>query len=372
VIPLARPDITEEDIAAVAAVLRTGQLIQGQRVAEFEQSVSRVVGGGEVVAVSNGTAALHLTLLAAGIRDGDEVAVPTFSWPATANAVVMSGARPVFVDIERRTFGMDAEALAKVVLRSPRLRAVIPVHAFGHMADMNAIVHAVDGRDIMIIEDAACALGASRDGVAAGARGNAGCFSFHPRKAATTGEGGAVRTAEPGLAAELRRLRNHGIESGTRPPDFVTAGLNNRMTEFQAALGVSQLNRYADLVRARRDRAAVYDELLADMPVETPAPVSADAHVYQAYVVMLEREAATRRTSIIEEMRNAGVETSIGTYHIPLLTHYRRTLGHGPGDFPVGEDIAARALALPLSTSLTAGEQEFVCDTLHRVLAGAR
>jgi dTDP-4-amino-4,6-dideoxygalactose transaminase len=182
VIRLARPHITDEDIAAVIDVLKTGQLVQGKTVQEFERRIADYTDGGELTAVCNGTRALHLSLLALGIGAGDRVGVAAYSWPATANAVVVAGALPVFIDIETTTMGMDPVALERILQRGEPLHALIPVHAFGQMADMNAIMTIAGAHGIPVIEDAACALGASLDGRAAGAWGTLGCFSFHPRK----------------------------------------------------------------------------------------------------------------------------------------------------------------------------------------------
>lgn len=368
-IRLGRPDITEADIAAVADVLRTGQLVQGHHVAAFETAISRYAAGGEIVAVSNGTAALHLALRALGVGPGDQVGVATFSWPATANTIVLCGARPVFIDIEPVTFGMDPSALEHVVRRGARLAALLPVHAFGNMANMPAITALADAYGVPVIEDAACALGAVLEDRAAGSWGRMGCFSFHPRKAATTGEGGAIRTADPGLARTLRILRNHGQDPDAAAPDFVAAGFNQRLTEFQGALGVSQLSRYDTLLAARREQASRYDRLLEGLPVERPSALCDGAHVYQSYVIRLQGDAVRRRNEIIVSLRQQGIETNLGTHHVPLLSFYRKTLGHAPGDFPETDRVAASTLALPLHAALDQEDQGAVVSALARELA---
>jgi dTDP-4-amino-4,6-dideoxygalactose transaminase len=368
VIRLARPDITEADIAAVAEVLRSGQLVQGAQVAAFERAVARYTEGGDVVAVSNGTAALHLALLALGVVPGDRIGVATFSWPATANVIVLCGARPVFIDIEPVTLGMDPDALERVLQRGPGLRALLPVHAFGNMANMRVIMTLADAHGLPVIEDAACALGAVLDGRPAGSWGRMGCFSFHPRKAATTGEGGAIRTTDRELVRIARSLRNHGQDPDAATPDFITAGFNMRLTEFQAALGQSQLARYGSLLLTRRDQARRYDELLARLPLERPTALQTGSHVYQSYVVLLDGRAAERRDAIIGSLREQGIETNIGTHHMPLLTHFRRVYGHARGEFPVTDRVAASALALPLHPSLTPEDQQAVASALGREL----
>ena len=366
-IRLARPEITDGDVAAVVDVLKTGHLVQGKTVREFEQCIAEHTDGGEVVAVCNGTAALHLALLSIGIGAGHRVGVAAFSWPATANAVVVTGARPVFIDIERDTMGMDPAALEKV-LRAERLDALIPVHAFGQLANMSAIMTIADAHHVPVIEDAACSLGATLEGRAAGSWGTLGCFSFHPRKAATTGEGGAVRTTNASLARKIRVLRNHGLDPDVSAPDFIEAGFNLRLTEFQAALGISQLQRYRDVVAVRRRLAKRYAVLLADLPLTLPGAVDAGSHIFQSYVVRLDRPLASRRPAILASLREQGVEANVGTHHMPLITYYRREFGFGSGDFPVTDDVAASAIALPMHTYLTDVEQETVARALGKAI----
>jgi dTDP-4-amino-4,6-dideoxygalactose transaminase len=368
VIRLAHPPIDERDLAAVAAVLRSGWLIQGPEVRAFEAETARLAGAAHGVAVSNGTAALHLALLAMDIGAGDEVAVAAYSWPATANAVVLCGGTPVFVDIESRTGGMDPERLAQLLRARPSIRAVLPVHAFGGFCDMPPIRAAADGLGIPVLEDSACALGARLCGRPAGSWGAAACFSFHARKVITTGEGGAVVTDDEALANKVRTLRNHGLDPTSAEPDFVTAGFNLRMTEFQGALGRLQLAKLPDLIAAHRRAAQWYAELLAPVPVELPAALEPEAHVYQAYVVLLPRAAAARRRDVFARLKAAGVEATIGTYHIPLTSYFRRTGGHKPGDFPVTDDIAARGVALPMHHALSRDDAAQVVQALTTAL----
>jgi dTDP-4-amino-4,6-dideoxygalactose transaminase len=367
-IRLAVPQIGDEDIDAVAAVLRTGQLVQGEQVRRFEACVAEAAGATHAVACANGTAALQLALLAVGVGSGDVVAVAAYSWPATANAIVLCGATPLFVDVDPRTFNMAPAALEAALARTPQTRAVLPVHAFGRMADVEAIGAVAESCGAMVVEDAACALGAARRGRGAGTWGAAGCFSFHPRKNVTTGEGGAVTTDDAEVAKRMRALRNHGLDPDAPAPDFITAGYNLRLTEFQAALGVTQMAKLAALVYERRRLAGVYDTLLAGTPVDAPVPGPAEEHVLQSYVVLLPPGAAPHRAALIAAMRERGVETTIGTYHMPLTTYYRRRFGFGPGDFPVTDDVAARALTLPLHAALTEADQRHVVSALLELL----
>ncbi|HEX8723393.1 MAG TPA: DegT/DnrJ/EryC1/StrS family aminotransferase [Pyrinomonadaceae bacterium] len=366
-IRLAVPSIGEEDLAAVREALASGYLVQGARVAAFEEAVAVYVGARHAVAVSNCTSALLLALMALGVGPGDRVGVTTYSWPATANVIALCGAEPVFVEIDAATYNMDPGRLEEA-LACHELKAVLPVHAFGGMADMGRIMEAAGRRGVPVVEDAACALGAEQGGARAGTFGLMGCFSFHPRKAVTTGEGGVITTDDDALARRLRALRNHGQDPEAPAPDFILPGHNMRLTEFQAALGSTQLAKVERIIASRRAAAARYDELLGGGAVTTPRALEGTRHVYQSYVVLLPREAAPRRAEIIAALKARGVETTIGTYHMPLTSYFRGRGGFAPGDFPVTDDVAARALSLPLFEGITAEEQEAVASALEEAV----
>lgn len=366
-IRLAVPAVDESDVEAVRDVLLSGHLVQGPRVAEFERVVGTWAQTSAGVAVSNCTAALHLALLAIGVGHGDRVAVTAFSWPATANVIVLCGAEPVFVDVDPLTFNMDPVAL-RLALQRGRVKAVLPVHVFGCMADMPKINAIADEFGVPVIEDAACALGAELGGKRAGSWGIAGCFSFHPRKAVTTGEGGMVATSDAAIARTCRALRNHGMDPDANVPDFIMPGFNLRLTEFQAALGLVQMGKLSTLIASRRCQASLYNELLSDSELQLPVVADAAAHVYQSYVVLLPRSLAAHRGEIIARLKVAGVETTIGTYHMPMTTFFRRHSESRPGMFPVVDDVSARALALPVFASLTDDQQRQVAATLLNAL----
>jgi dTDP-4-amino-4,6-dideoxygalactose transaminase len=348
----------------MAEVLRTGYLVQGEQVRAFESQIANVVGSSEVIAVSSGTAALHLALLSLGIGPDDRVAVPTYSWPATANAVGLCGARPLFIDIDERTFNMDPAALAKTMRQSEKVRAVLPVHAFGGMADMSSIAEIAARHDAQIVEDAACALGAVLQSRPAGAWGVLGCFSFHPRKVITTGEGGAITTSKPELARQVRALRNHGLDPLAASPDFIAAGLNYRLTEFQAAMGVVQMARLSEFLEHRRSAAREYDRLLEGTGIRSPLALEPSAHTYQAYVVLLPRSLAGRQAQIISRLRSRSIEVGIGTHHIPLTRFWSKRGGYASGQFPITDDVAARAVALPMHSKITPEDQQQVVAAL--------
>jgi perosamine synthetase len=362
-IRLTIPAIDEDDLRAVREVLASGYLVQGRRVAEFEEIVAQYVGTEHAVAVSNCTAALHLTLLALGVGPGDRVAVPTYSWPATANVVALCGAEPLFIEIEPDTYNMDPDAL-EVALSSTKVKAVMPVHVFGAIADMPRINDIAERYGASVVEDAACALGAALENKKAGAWGLMGCFSFHPRKAITTGEGGMITTNDSSLVTKLRALRNHGQDPDATTPDFVLPGYNLRLTEFQAALGTSQMSKLEHIIEGRRAQAANYDRLLKGEGLKTPASAAKSGHVFQSYVVLVPTRLASRRTEIIGTLRQHGVEATIGTYHLPLTTYFRQQGGYAIGDFPVTDDVATRAISLPMFEGLTLAQQEQVANEL--------
>lgn len=349
-IRLARPDVGEEELAAVAAVLATGQLTMGPLVGELECAIAGAVGTADAVAVSSGTAALHLALLALGVGPGDEVIVPAYTFPATANAVELTGARAVLVDVDPATFLVRPERVGDAL--TPRTRAVIPVHLFGRPVAWEELQTVVP-QDVALVEDAAGALGARYRGTPCGALGVLGCLSFHPRKIVTTGEGGAVTTDEAELAAAVRRLRHHGITTASGAADIPAPGFNFRLADVLCALGLPQLARLEALLAARERVAGWYEERLAHL-VATPGAEEGDRHGWQAYVVALDR-----RDEALEALRAQGIEAQIGTYAVNRLSAYRDR-----GAFPGADRAFAHALALPFAATTTEDEVERVCAAL--------
>jgi dTDP-4-amino-4,6-dideoxygalactose transaminase len=346
-IRLARPDVGEAELAAIAAVVDTGQLTMGPKVAEFEASIAEAVGTAYAAAVSSGTAALHLALLALEIGPGDEVIVPAYTFPATANVVELCGARAVLVDVDPDTFNLDVAAVAAAV--SSRTRAVMAVHLFGRPVEWEALQTAVP-QEVALVEDAAGALGASYRGTPCGALGVAACLSFHPRKIVTTGEGGAVTTDEAALDAAVRRLRHHGWAT---LGDMPAPGFNYRLPDLLCALGIPQVARLDELLAARERVAGWYTERL-EHHVLTPSAADGDRHGWQAYVIQL-----GQRDEALVALRDAGIEAQIGTWALHRLEPYRDR-----GAFP-GADLAfERALALPFAATTTEEEVERVASVL--------
>jgi perosamine synthetase len=346
VIRLAWPDLGEAELAAVAEVFESGQLTMGPKVAEFEGALADACGVDHAVAVSSGTAALHLSVLALGIGAGEEVIVPAYTFPATANVVALAGAKPVLVDVDPETMNVRPEAVADAV--TERTRAVLVVHLFGRPARWEEIEAAVP-EHVELLEDAAGALGARRGNRPCGGLGRLGCLSFHPRKIVTTGEGGAVTTNDPDLAETVRSMRHHGW----RGADMPAPGLNYRLPDILCALGSSQLSRLESLLAERERLAAAYTERLAGV-VETPTADAGDRHGFQAYVVGLDR-----RDEALEALHEAGIQAQIGTYALHRLAAYR-----DQGPFPGADACYERALALPFHNRLTDEDVERVSSVL--------
>jgi len=346
-IRLARPDVGDAELAAIERVVRSGQLTMGPTVAEFEAAVAGAVGTAHAAAVSSGTAALHLALLALDIRAGDEVVVPAYTFPASANAVELCGAKAVLVDVDPDTFVLDPGAVAAAI--TARTRAVMAVHLFGRPVAWEALQSAVP-QDVALVEDAAGALGARYRGTSCGALGVVACVSFHPRKIVTTGEGGAVTTDEAALDSAVRRLRHHGWAA---LGDMPTPGYNYRLPDLLCAVGIPQLARLEELLAARERVAGWYTERLEHF-VLTPSAEEGDRHGWQAYVVQLER-----RDEALEALRAAGIEAQIGTWALHRLAPYR-----DQGAFPGADRAFERALALPFATTTTDDEVERVAAVL--------
>jgi len=375
-IQLTIPSIDEEDLRAVREVLASGHLVQGSQVAAFESHVAERAGTGFAVAVSNCTAALHLSLLALGVQAGDLVIVTAYSWVATANVIELCGAHPVFVDIRPDTFNMDPSVLESVLKRlmgnretARRVKAILPVHAFGLMAGMTEIMDLADRYGIPVVEDGACALGASLEGRPAGSWGRLGCFSFHPRKAVTTGEGGMIAGNDGELIRRLKALRNHGQDPHSPSPDFILPGLNYRMTEFQAALGITQMKKLDHIISSRKKLAQDYEEFLRETSLTLPVVPPGHSPVFQSYVVLLPKEDSAFRNDLIARLKEGGVEAAIGTWNMPMTSFFRARYGFKKGDFPVADHVFARSLTLPLYAHMTRSDQEKVTGELKKSLA---
>jgi perosamine synthetase len=366
VLRLSLPHIDEAGIAAAVAVLRSGQLVHGAHGQAFEREIEAWLGCDHAVLVSSGTAALHLALVALGIGPGDAVLVPDFTFPATANVVRLVGARPVLVDVDERSYCATPQAMAEACAawQGPeRLRAMMPVHEFGYPVDMTAMRPLAVQYGLKVVEDAACAIGAGHGGVPVGTLGDIGCFSLHPRKTLTTGEGGILTTNDAALAQRLRRLRNHGMERGTDGMTFHEAGFNYRLTDIQSALVRTQLPQLRGWIEARRSLAAAYR--LALQPLEARGrltlPAEHAGHSWQTFMVVL--AAGIDRGGVIERLAETGIEANLGAQCLSALPPFA-TPAPAPGGTALR--LFRQGLALPFCEQYGAAEVGRVAEALTR------
>jgi perosamine synthetase len=368
-IPLSAPDIAEADIEAVVNVLRTPRLSLGPKMEKFEEAVANYTGVPYAVALSSGTAGLHLGLAALGIGQGDEVILPSFTFIAVAHAVLYRRATPVFADIDPGTLNLTPESVASAI--TPRTRAIIVVHTFGCPVDLDPIVHIAARHGVKVIEDACEALGAEYRGRKAGGIGDFGVFGFYPNKPITTGEGGMVVTRDGQLADTIRALRNQGRRTADGWLDHSLLGYNYRLSEINCALGLSQMNRLDSILARRENRAACYREHLRTVP-ELTLPIFETPDGRVCWFVFVVRLAAgftqADRDGITSYMASRGI--GCGSYFAPV---HRQPLyaGYAGGgrDLTVTEQVAPRTLALPFFNRLTDGEIAEVCATLREAIA---
>lgn len=359
----------DEELAAVKAVLDSGYLTQGPRAAELEELIAAYVDVPYAFAVSSATTGLHLALAALDVQPGDEVVIPDFSFPATANVVVQQGAIPVFVDIEPGTFNMDPTALESAI--TSRTTAIMPVHAFGLIADMDPINAIAAAHGFPVIEDAACALSATYKGRAAGSIGTAGVFSFHPRKIITTGEGGMITTDDASLADRLRVLRTHGAVRGDLFMSFVEAGYNYRLSDVHSAIGVAQMAKLDLIVERRQVLAAGLTERVAAIEgVTAPRVPEGSRHSFQSFVVQLDDD--IERDDVIRSMKERDIETTLGTYSMHLQPYFRERFGIADSALPNATRAHNGALTLPLYPQLGDDDLDSIADALRESVELAR
>lgn len=376
-IPVMRPTIGEEEGAAAAAAIASGWVAQGPRVRELEREFAAAVDGADAIAVSSGTAALHIALLLAGVGPGDDVVAPSLSFIATANAVRCTGATPVFADVDPETQNLTAATVAERL--TGRTKAVVLVHQAGVPADVAALHELLDPLGIALVEDAACAAGSTFRGAPIGAHSPLVTFSFHPRKLLTTGEGGMVVVDSAAKGERGRRLREHGMSvdaasraAAERPivESYLETGFNYRMTDIQAAVGLVQLGRLEGIVARRRERAARYRELLADIPgLRTIADPPYGTTNYQSFWVVLPEDCPTTQEEVLELLLRDGVSARRGIMAAHLEPAYA---DHPHGPLPVTEELTRRSLVLPLHDELDDDGQDLVVEALAAaIVAGA-
>ena len=376
-IPIAVPCLGEEEWQAIREPLLSGWLTQGPKVSQFERTFAVRHHVNHALAVTSCTTGLHLALAALGIGPGDEVIVPAFTWVATANVVLYCGATPIFCDVDRTTFNIKVEDISSKI--TPRTKAIIPVHLFGLCADIDAIRAAVPSH-VKILEDAACAAGASYKGRPAGSIGDMAVFSFHPRKSITTGEGGMVTTNNSEFAGLAEIMRNHGAEiseevrhNSAKPyllPDFKMLGFNYRMTDLQAAVGIVQLSKLDPFIVERQAWADYYKEHFKDIPWLIPQKVSdyATQHAWQAFVCYVDPDTAPMsRNDMMDILQQKGIATRPGTHAVHMLSFYKEKYDISADDFPGARDCDQYTMAIPLHNKMTKEDFDYVIESIKRI-----
>jgi perosamine synthetase len=391
-VPMSGPDITDLEVSSVSAVLASGCLSLGPQLEEFERQTARLIGVRHAIAVSSGTAGLHLATIAAGVGPGDLVITTPFSFVASANCVLYERGIPVFVDVDPATGNLDPElvdqAVRDLLSGGParrrwlppafrdngdgvgRLKAILPVHAFGQPADMDPLVNVARAHGLTVIEDACEAIGATYKQQNAGAMGDVGVFAFYPNKQMTTGEGGMIVTNNDDWAAQFRSLRNQGRDTMNQWLQHDRLGYNYRMSELSAALGVAQLSRFDDLLEARDRVARAYTERLSRLPwLTTPSVASSTTRLsWFAYVVRIAE--GINRERLMESLAAHGVPSRPYFSPIHLQPFYQERFGYTRGDFPITEKLGDTSLALPFSARMTSAQIKHVCDALISSVAG--
>lgn len=354
-IPLIKPDLQYDEVAqGIKDVIDSGQLTSGKNVAEFEKKFAEYVGVKYAITTTSATTALHMALVARGIGPGDEVLVSDFTFPASGNAIIQCGAIPVLVDCMEGRFDLNFEDARKKI--SERTKAIMVVHPFGQPVSYDRLSAFAEETGLWVLEDAACAISSHSNGVKCGAMGDAACFSFHPRKILTTGEGGMITTNDDALYEKVTILRSHGGSRSEVGFSFVENGYNYRMSEIQAVLGLEQLNRIDEIVEERRRIARLYIEAFKDMPeISIPLITDEKGCSFQSFVILLDDK--IDRNRVIAKMREQGIETMLGTYAM----HTHPAFSEFSGSMPHALRAQDKSLTLPLYAGM---ERE---DILHIV-----
>lgn len=364
-IPLAKPSFSDREMQLVKEVLDSGWVAQGPKVKEFEQAFANYVGAKYALSVNSATSALHCAVESLGITKGDEVIIPDYTFPATGNAVLYAGAKPVIADVCPETFNIEPSKVEELI--ADRTKAVIPVHTFGNPADMDRIIKIAKKNNLRLIEDAACGHGAEYKNKKAGTFGDVSCFSFHGRKILTTGEGGMITTSNEKIYNKIKKFRSHGMEVGAferedvfELPSFETLGYNYRMSDIAAAIGLAQLSKLDRFIAERRELAKYYDKRIKEekLPLKPQKEQDGAEHVYQSYVVVIQK--AGLRDKVIMSLKKKNISSTIGTYSLSKLPLFK-------GSCPTGNYLFENSIALPMFNGLTKENIDEVIKTLANI-----
>lgn len=375
IIPISLPSMGQEEWEATKEPIFSGWITQGPKVAEFEKLFAQRHKVKHAIAVSNCTTALHIALVALDVKAGDEVIVPAFTWVSTANAIMYCGATPVFIDIDIKTFNIDTNQLKSKI--TSMTKAVIPVHLFGLCANIDEIKKIAP--QLKIVEDGACAAGAGIADRPAGSLGDIGCFSFHPRKSVTTGEGGMLTTNNDELAEKMNMLRNHGASiseeqrhKGPKPyilPEFDMVGFNYRMTDIQGAVGVVQMKKLDMFIDERQKWADYYEKELSDIKwLKTPFVPSGYKHGWQSYVLFIDESVSPmKRNDLMELLQQNGISTRPGTHAVHMLGYYKKAFGIKPGDYPNAYAANEYSMSIPLHNKMVKEDFEYIVNIIKSI-----
>lgn len=400
--PVTKPYFTEEEVQLISESLNSGWVAQGPKVAEFEKQIAKHEGVAEGVATTSCTTALHLAMVAQGLGTGMDAIAPAFTFVATENAIVMTGAVPVLCDIRQDTFNIDTEKLRIIIETQYESKAgrlinketgnvlwgIVPVHEFGLCCDIHEINKIAKEYALTVVEDAACALGAKINGIHQGAFGNTSCISFHPRKSITTGEGGMVMTDDSIMAKRMRELRTHGstVSADARDkgkgfllPEFNEAGYNYRMTDVQGAMGLAQIKKLDMIIEEKRKGATIYNELISNILPEFITPMEPEGyfHTYQSYVCMLNlkalgidsvKEGGNYRNALLEKLENIGIVTRQGTHAVHMLGYYKNRFGYVPEDYVNAYACDHLSITLPLYVGISKEDQEDIICNIRKTI----
>ena len=378
-VPIAKTSLLDNEIDSVLEPLSNGWLVQGPKVNEFESKWSNFTKSHNSIAVTSCTTALHLSLAALGFGPDDEAIVPAFTWISTANVVEHLGGKVIFCDIDPLTFNIDVNQIERLI--SKKTKAILPVHLFGLSADMDPINEIAKKYNLWVVEDAACGFGSKYKNQHVGTIGDTGCFSFHPRKAITTGEGGMVTTSNDDLADKIRCLRDHGATMsdlqrhlGSKPyllADHPEAGFNQRMTDIQAALGSVQMDRAEEIIAERQRLAKIYDSAFSELSwLRTPETEEDYEHGYQSYPCMFKPQTGlkniekvnTERNELMEYLQSAGISTRPATHAVHMLSFYKNKYSIMPKDYINAYVANECSISLPLFHGMLESEQEYVIE----------